>query len=184
LPLPDPSAESVMIAPWPTLPTAWRDAGMESRIARMQELVRAVREVRNRYMVDPKTPLDVLGRCGPAGAQDFRRVAPFRIHVGGGRGEAGRAGAKPPQSAGHVHPDFEVYVSLRGLIDVAAEIKRLEKQLAEKKKHLNGTEAKLKNESFRSKAPPEVVQQQLDLVADLQAQIRVLEENLRDLRQA
>ena len=83
-----------------------------------------------------------------------------------------------------MRPDFEAYVSLRGLIDVAAEIKRLEKQLADKKKHLNGTEAKLKNDSFISKAPPEVVQQQRDLVTDLQGQLCVIEENLRELQGA
>ena len=72
--------------------------------------------------------------------------------------------AKPPQSATHVHPDFEAYVSLAGLIDVAAETKRLEKQLAEKRKHLQATQAKLGNSSFVDKAPAEVVQQQRDLV--------------------
>ena len=51
-----------MIAPWPALPESWRDPSMEQRIGRMQELVRAVREVRNRYMIDAKTPLDVFVR--------------------------------------------------------------------------------------------------------------------------
>ena len=57
----------------------------------------------------------------------------------------------------------------------------LEKQIAEKKKHLQGIEAKLKNASFVDKAPPEVVQQQRDMVAELQSQIKVMEENLREL---
>src|ERR1700730_3035866 len=48
LPTPEPTAESVVIAPWPLFPETWRDASMEQRIGRMQELVRAVREVRNR----------------------------------------------------------------------------------------------------------------------------------------
>jgi len=40
------------------------DAVMEARMARMQELVRVVREVRNRYTVDARQPLD-----GSAGKQ-------------------------------------------------------------------------------------------------------------------
>ena len=63
-----------------------------------------------------------------------------------------------------------------------AEAKRLEKQLAEKRKHLQSARAKLQNESFVSKAPPEVVQQQQALVADLENQIQLLEGNLRELR--
>src|SRR5436853_6461116 len=60
LPAPEPAAESVVIAPWPQFPAAWQDPAMERRIARMQDLVRAVRDVRNRYMVDARTGLDVF----------------------------------------------------------------------------------------------------------------------------
>src|SRR5207237_600181 len=74
--------------------------------------------------------------------------------------------------------DFEADVSLRGLSGVEAEAKRLEKQLAEKRKHLQATRAKLQNESFVSKAPADVVQQQREMVAELENQIQVLEGNL------
>jgi valyl-tRNA synthetase len=184
LPAPDPAAESVMIAPWPEFPQAWHDPAMEQRIARMQSLVRGVREVRNRYMVDPRTSLDVFVRCTEAVAKDMRALAPFITQLAGvGRLECGPDVRKPPQAATNVQPDFEAYVSLQGLIDVDAEIKRLEKQRAEKRKHLQGAQAKLENPNFRDKAPADVVQQQRDLVADLQNQIQAIEDNLRDLRQ-
>jgi len=185
LPAPEPSAESVVIAPWPSFPPSWPDAAMEKRIARMQDLVRAVREVRNRYDLKKDSGLEVFVRCDEAVAGDFRALTAFISSLAGVRKlQCGPAVAKPPQSATTVHQDFEAYVSLRGLIDVDAEAKRLEKQLAEKHKHLQGTRAKLQNESFTSKAPPEIVQQQRDLVADLENQIGVLEGNLRELRQA
>ncbi len=184
LPAPEPAAESVVIAPWPEYPKAWQDPAMERRMARMQDLVRAVREVRNRYTVDQRTGLDVFVRCGAAVAEDFRALAPFiTLLAGVGRLECGPDVLKPPQSATHVHPEFEAYVSLQGLIDVPAEIKRLEKQLAEKQKYLASAQVKLGNEKFTANAPAEVVQQQKELVADLQNQIKVIEENLRGLRQ-
>ena len=89
--------------------------------------------------------------------------------------------AKPPQSAGHVDAEFEVYVSLQGLIDITAELKRLEKQLVEKRRHLASSQAKLDNPNFKDKAPAEVVQQQRDLVADLQKQIDVMQANAAEL---
>jgi valyl-tRNA synthetase len=184
LPSPDPAAESVVIAPWPSFPAQWKDAAMEARFARMQELVRGVREVRNRYQVDAKTPLDVMVRCGDAVTADFQALKPFiTLLAGVGRLECGPNTAKPKQSATQVHPDFEAYVSLVGLIDVAAEIKRLEKQLAEKSKHLQGSKAKLENANFVGKAPADVVQAQQDLVKDLQSQIKVIEDNLKELRE-
>jgi valyl-tRNA synthetase len=182
LPTPDPAAESVVIAPWPVFPPAWKDPAMEQRIARMQELIRFVREVRNQYMIEPKTTLDLFVRTAEPIAADLRLLAPFVAQLAGvGRLEAGPHVQKPPQSRAHVMPDLEAFVSLQGLIDPAAESKRLEKQLAEKKKHLQGTQAKLANESFRKNAPAEVVQQQVQQVADLENQIRTIEENLREL---
>jgi valyl-tRNA synthetase len=182
LPAPEPAAESVVIAPWPSFPATWQDHAMEQRMARMQDLVRAVREIRNRYTVDTRTSLDIVVRCSETMAEDFRTLAPFITMLAGvGRQDCGSAVAKPPQAATLVHPDFEAYVSLRGMIDVVAEIKRLEKQIVDKHKQLQGAEAKSGNPNFMAKAPPEVVQQHLDLVKDLKKQIKVFEENLRDL---
>jgi valyl-tRNA synthetase len=184
VPNPEPAMESVVIAPWPNYPAAWQDAGIERRFAHMQELVRAVREVRNRYNVDPKTNLDVFVRAGDAVAEDFRTLAPFITQLAGvAKLETGANIAKPPQAASHVTPEFEVYVSLAGLIDLDAEAKRLEKQIAEKKKQLQAAQAKLENPNFRDKAPAEVVAQQLALVEELKKQIAALEANLRELRQ-
>jgi valyl-tRNA synthetase len=183
LPAPEPAAESVVIAPWPSLPAAWQDPAMEQRIARMQDLVRAVREVRNRYQID-KAPLEVFVRCGRAVAEDFRTLAPFvALLANVSRLESGPDVQRPSQSATNVHPDFEAYVSLSGLIDRAKETQRLEKQRAEIQKRLQSARAKLENANFVKNAPPEVVQQQRDLVADLEAQLKAIEENLRDLRQ-
>jgi TolA-binding protein len=47
-----------------------------------------------------------------------------------------------------------------------------------------GTRAKLENRNFVDKAPADVVQQQRELVTDLEGQIRALEANLAELKQA
>ncbi len=183
LPNPDPACESVVRAAWPALPASWKDATMETRIARMQELVRAVREVRNRYNVEPRTALDVSVRCAANVADDFRLLAPFVVHLAGvGSFNAAAEVAKPPQSASHVTPDFEVFVSLKGLIDPVVELKRQEKQLAEKTKFVQGLQAKLDNAGFMKNAPEAVVQQLRKQLADTQQQIAAIEENLRELR--
>jgi valyl-tRNA synthetase len=144
-----------------------------------------VREVRNRYQVDDKQRLDVVVKCPDAVAADFNALAAFIGPLAGiANLTAGPAVAKPKQAGGIVRPEFEAYVSLAGLIDVPTEIKRLEKQIADKRKSLDGVKAKLANEKFVSGAPPEVVQQQRELAADIEKQIAALEENLRDLQAA
>jgi valyl-tRNA synthetase len=185
LPAPEPAAESVCIAPWPEFPASYRDPAMEARIARMQDLVRSIREIRNHYQLETRQPLNVFVRCSSAVAADFKALAPFiRLLAGVGQLECSPDTIKPRQSATHIRPDYEAYVSLEGLINVEGEIKRLEKQLGEKTRHLQATRSKLSNSSFVEKAPPEVVQQQRDLVNELQTQIQAIEANLQDLRQA
>lgn len=183
LPNPDPAAESVMIAAWPKTPPEWQDSAMETRIARMQELARCAREIRNRYMVDPKTPLELFVRCSETIAADFRSLSTFiGLLAGISKLECGPSVQKPPQAATQVNPEFEAFVSLKGLIDRDAEIKRSEKQLADKIKQLESTQKKLANSDFAAKAPKEVVEQQQQQVLDLQQQIRAIEETIRDLK--
>jgi valyl-tRNA synthetase len=182
LPHPEPAAESVMIAAWPVFPAAWQDAGMERRIGRMQELVRAVRNIRNQFMVNERATVDVSVACQETVAQDLRALSAFILPLAKvGKLECGPDVTKPPQSATSIHPDFEAYVHLLGLIDVEAEMKRLEKQKAEKSKQLQGVRAKLANASFVERAPAEVVQQQRALESDLVNQLKAIDDNLQHL---
>jgi valyl-tRNA synthetase len=182
LPNPSKHPESVCIAPWPDYPKTWQSESVEARFARMQDLVRGVREVRNRYQVDDKTSLDVVVKCGDSVAADFTNLAAFVKQLAGvGMFEAGSV-AKPKPAGSIVRPEYEAYVALAGLIDPAAEAKRLEKQIAEKKKLLDATKGKLANEGFVARAPAEVVQQQKDLVVELEQQLVALGDNLKELQ--
>ncbi|MFO0806758.1 MAG: valine--tRNA ligase [Gemmataceae bacterium] len=177
--------ESVVIAAWPEYPAEWIDAGVEARFARMQELVRCVREVRNRYQVDDKTKLDVSVKASEAVSKDFTELAAFIGPLAGiANFTASPSVAKPKQAGSVVRPEFEAFVHLEGLIDSAAEAKRIEKQIGEKRKQLDGVKAKLANPAFADKAPADVVQVQRDLQADVEKQIAALEANLKDLQEA
>jgi valyl-tRNA synthetase len=183
LPRPVEAAESVVIAPWPEYPGDWISDAVEARFARMQDLVRGVREVRNRYQVDDKQKLDVAVKAAGPVAADFNALAAFIGPLAGiGQFTASPDAAKPKQAGTVVRPEFTAYVSLAGLIDPAAEAKRVEKQLAEKRKALDGIRAKLANEGFVKNAKPETVQEYRDSAAELEKQIRALEEELKDLQ--
>ncbi len=181
LPFPAAAEESCCIAKWPHYSDVLIDVGTETGIARMQELVRGIREIRNRYSID-KEPLDVMVRCSASVADDLAALSPFIVSLGQLKSlECGPTVLKPKQAATLVNPEFEAYVALAGLIDPAVEAKRLEKQIEQMRKTHDSTNAKLANESFTSKAPPEVVQQQRDLVSDLAQQMKVLQANLAEL---
>jgi valyl-tRNA synthetase len=186
LPEPARAADSVVIAAWPVFPAQWQDAAMDARIGRMQNLVRGVREVRNRYdQLDPKTPLNLIVRCSASVAADFKALSPFlSLLAGVGTLQAGPAAQRPRQSATLVNPEFEAYVCLEGLIDHKVETARLETDLGKKRKHLQTTRDKLSNAAFTARAPAELVQQQRDLANDLEKQIEAIEQNLKDLHES
>jgi valyl-tRNA synthetase len=184
LPMPKKAEESVVIASWPIYPSGLADARTESSIARMQDLVRGVREVRNRYQLE-KAKLNLAVKASAAVAAELNELAAFvRLLAGVEQFDCGTDVAKPRQAGSIVHADFEAYVPLAGLIDPTAEAKRLEKQIADRRKQLDGANAKLANANFVQKAPAEQVQAERDRAAEIESQLRVLEANLKDLQEA
>ncbi|GBD35955.1 Valine--tRNA ligase [bacterium HR36] len=183
LPEPRHAADSVMIAPWPQFPATWREVTVERQIARLQELVRAIRNLRSNFQVPEKAAVEVTVRTDAAIARQLEPLRPFIEQLARvGQWHCGPDATRPPQAAASVHADFEVYLHLQGLVDVAAEAKRLQKQRQEKERQLQTVRAKLANHQFISKAPPEVVEQQRQLESDLLDQLRILEEHLASLQ--
>ena len=64
--------------------------------------------------------------------------------------------------------ELTVLVPMAGLIDAAAEAERLGKLLAKTQQDLAKTQQKLANENFVRNAPPEVVEQERERIADLE----------------
>ncbi len=65
--------------------------------------------------------------------------------------------SKLEQAVSAVSSRMEIYVPLEGVIDIEKEIARLNKELKSVESDLSKAEAKLKNQSFLSKAPREVI---------------------------
>lgn len=76
---------------------------------------------------------------------------------------------------------MEIFVDLAGLIDVAAESKRLEKEQARLLGMIAGKEKQLANEKFVNNAKPEVVAQAQASLAQIREQLKTVAEALSDL---
>jgi valyl-tRNA synthetase len=68
-----------------------------------------------------------------------------------------------------------LYLPLEGLVDIAAEAKRVSDELAKARGFLRGVDAKLNIPGFVGKAPPAVVEQQRERQAELVESIGRLE---------
>ncbi|MFO0936268.1 MAG: valine--tRNA ligase [Gemmataceae bacterium] len=177
-----PAVANACIAEWPSYQASQTDVSTEASIARMQELVRGIRETRNRYQIE-KATVDVSVKCSVDTAKELNALAAFITSLGQlGQFECGPDCVKPKQAGVIIAKEFEAYVALAGLIDPVAEVARLEKQIADKAKQLSGIKAKLGNESFVRNAPADVVDQQKSMAAELENQIRSMEANRDELK--
>ena len=178
------AAPRASAARWPGDHPEWRDATTEAGVARMQSLVRGVREVRNRYMLD-KTPLALAARCPAEVARDFAALEPFVRSLGGvSEFSFGPDVGKPPLAASVLHPEFEAFVPLAGLIDPAEEAARTRKQLADIGKQIAASAGRLANAGYVANAPPEVVEETRAKVRELEGQVRTLRASLAELEAA
>ncbi|HEX2101040.1 MAG TPA: class I tRNA ligase family protein, partial [Candidatus Synoicihabitans sp.] len=80
-----------------------------------------------------------------------------------------------------VTPVGTFYLDLASTVDAGAEKQRLAKELESLRKHVAGTESRLANQAFVSKAPPAVIEGARKQLADLQAKAAEIERLLAAL---
>jgi valyl-tRNA synthetase len=173
---------AAIVAAWPALPAAWQDEALEKRFGRLQDTIVAVRNVRAIYNIPPGTQLKLLVRATPDVAGDLRNVAAQFDNLAKVVLEAvGAEVIRPPASASFSMGDADGYVPLEGIINRDAELERQQKEAEKLRKHIAGHEAKLANEAFVGKAPPEVVANVRETLDGLRKQLASVEEIIRDL---
>ncbi|MEX2560318.1 MAG: valine--tRNA ligase [Pirellulales bacterium] len=177
------AAESIMTAPWPAAERERQDAMIEARFALFQEVLRGLREIRSRQNIPPKTPIRFSARCRPETAELLRAMEGYFESMAGARAVAWGEEASPPATHAHVSLEqIELYVDLAGLIDVAAETARLEKEQGRLAGQITAKEKKLGNEAFVQRAPQEVVENERQALAGLREQLSAVQQALSALR--
>ncbi|MGW0006544.1 valine--tRNA ligase [Nocardia grenadensis] len=148
-------AESVVVAAWPERTGTPTDTGAAQRIADVQRLVTEIRRFRSDQGLNDKQKVAarVLGLDAAGLAHLHPEVSTLGRLTEPGADFAATAAVEVRLSGSTV----TVEVDTSGTVDLAAERRRLEKDLAVAQKELAGTEAKLGNEAFLAKAPDAVV---------------------------
>lgn len=174
--------EAAIVAWWPGFPAAWRDGTLERRFARLQETIIAVRNVRAVYNIPPSTQLQLMIRASGDVAEGLQNVASqFDNLAKSVLAAAGADVVRPPASASFSIGDADGFVPLEGIIDRKSELDRQQKEAEKLRKLIAGSESKLGNESFVSKAPAHIVDGIKETLATLQKQLASAEEIIRDL---
>ena len=167
--------EPLVTAAWPSADPAWTDPDAEAAVAGIQRLVTEVRRFRSDQGLKPRQR--VAARLGG------NVEGPVSLHEVEIRSltwlDDPADGFAPTATlrVGAVTVDIDV----SGTIDVAAERRRLDKDLAAARKELAQAAAKLDNEQFLAKAPDAVVTKIRDRRTAAEADIARLEGQLAAL---
>lgn len=180
---PEAAAESIMIADWPTADTARIDATIEARFARFQKMLQGLRDIRARQNITPKTAIRFSLKCDAATADLLRPMGSYFAAMAGAEPTAWGDAVLPfATTATLTLPFGELYVDLEGLIDVAAEIARKEKERDNLVNLIRGKESKLGNASFVERAPPAVVAKERESLEEAKRNLDSVERSLAELR--
>ncbi|MGB3285492.1 valine--tRNA ligase [Mycolicibacter algericus] len=152
-------AESLVIADWPEPSGIILDRVAAQRITDMQKLVTEVRRFRSDQGLRDrqKVPARLSGIDDADLATQVAAVTSQAWLTEPGAHFAPSATVEVRLGAAHSTSTVVVELDTSGTVDVAAERRRLEKDLAAAEKELVATAAKLGNEAFLAKAPEAVV---------------------------
>ena len=150
--------ESIVVAPWPTVADtnggATKDEVAARRIADADKLITELRRFRSDQGVKPSQK--VPGRLDFAAA-DLSNQEELVRNLANTTAPAEDFDPSASIEVRLSQATVEVTLDTHGAVDVEAERKRLEKDLAKANKELEQTGKKLGNENFLSKEPEEVV---------------------------
>ncbi len=147
--------ESIVIADWPQATGQAADQGAAQRIADTQRLITEIRRFRSdQGLADKqKVAAKLIGVAAVGLTELERSITDLARLTAPGDDFAATASVEVRLSGATVTVELDT----SGAVDLDAERRRLEKDLAAAQKELAGTTAKLGNEAFLAKAPEQVV---------------------------
>jgi valyl-tRNA synthetase len=178
--------ETICLAPYPEREPAWEEAGKdtEAGMEALMQVVTRVRAFRAELNLPPKAGIDLTLQANGEIAsflRDQQALLGFLCRADGVTLAAPREGARRDLVAG-----VEIGVAASASAETAeglgaAERERLEKEAARLGEEIARAEERLGNETFVSKAPPQVVQGNRKKLAELkERRERILETLQKD----
>lgn len=174
------NSEMVISRPWPKANESLIDSNIENAFNQAFAVVESVRGVRGRYSISPATKLNaVVSADNSLTEKSITECKAIITELSGLKNLTVAVHAtKPKFSASAVVNGGELFVPLEGILDPAAEISRLEKEIEKAKSFAASIEKKLSNQKFVSGAPIAVVNAER---TKLQTQQGIIEKNEKAL---
>ncbi|WP_163337615.1 valine--tRNA ligase [Desulfopila sp. IMCC35008] len=176
----------LMISPFPEMNETWKDEEAEQQMVLLMGIITGIRNIRSEAEVHPSNKIEAFVNCPDEVSREL--ISRFRAAISDMTRLSGLTvqefGDKPDDAGTYIYNDIEIFVPLKGLVDVTAELEKLgreRKKVEAKLKQVNG---KLKNQKFLANAPEAVVAKEQDKKNQLDAKLAKIgeaEERLRKI---
>jgi valyl-tRNA synthetase len=163
------------------------DEHVESQMTLLIELISGIRNVRGEMNIPPSLDLEVLVQSKDQTTNEtIERHQDVVINLARLKAlNVATAVERPKSSATAVVDGATIFVSLEGIIDVAKESERLEKEINKLSNELAGVLKKLENDAFLKKAPAPVVnkvKEKHDRLIEKQQKLRLNLDKIKELK--
>ncbi len=172
----------LMLEPYPERREEWINEPVESDIALLMGIITGIRNIRSESDVHPSRRIEAFVTNVDEKAKNL--IAAFTPAIADMTRLSGLHVAptdeKPSDAATYIFNDIEIYVPLKGLVDVANEREKLSRERNKVEASLNQVLGKLGNRTFLAKAPDAVVAKEKEKKDELEARLaRISEAELR-----
>ncbi len=181
--LDDHSSEFLMTAAWPEpeVLAGFINERAEGDFELAKRLISVVRSTRARYRLSPKAELAVAVRASEGELAVLSSQEGFIRKVGRVSELMLDAGQeRPVGSVSVADGGLEAFVVVGELVDLAAESRRLQKELAKAEKDLASVVRTLSNEGFVAKAAPEVIEKKRQQREELGLAVEQIKSQIAD----
>jgi len=178
------TAASLCIRKYPRADEGLTDPDAEEKMGIVMDAVTGIRSIRGELNISPSLELKAMIRTLDHSEDVLRENISYITSLARTKDvEIGRDIKPPKNTAASIKPTMEVFVPLKGLIDIDAEINRLNKELKKAEKELLFIKKKLANEDFISKAPQNVVEENRLKHNEYLEKIKAVQSNIVKLKE-
>lgn len=177
--------QSIMISQYPEPESIKRDEKAEEKMQYVIDAITGIRSIRGELNISPSIMLDVyIKTMNDKAYQILNQAYLFIVKLGKAKTlNMGRDIARAKGTAISVKKDFEIYIPVKGLIDIEQEKRRLLKELKKAELDIGVLNKKLINEEFIKNAPQDIVKKDKEKYEELLIRCNRIKENLAVLEE-
>jgi len=183
-PLVKTSSDSIMLAPFPIYDASSVSETVIQDISWIQSLITGVRNIRGELNISPNKPVNVLLKNSLP--DDVRSLEEYREFIGSLAKlesiEILKDDEQVPPSSTALAGNLEILVPVAGLIDIEAEVSRLQKEIDKLNSEKNRLSGKLGNARFVDNAPAEIVEKEKQKLTAAEQALLKLEQQQQELK--